>query len=159
MPSTKALFESTLLYNDRFSLSFGIHSSLAAGIPSYRIVHFNSEVATTGESRTDQTSVGYAATPGASAQVCGVTIDGSTPLTGSEYLPSFNRDRNVTVTLLGSMLVEVAPGAIIAAGSVVNENAVGQAAATGTATPFVAMTASTGVGTATNPEYILVLVR
>lgn len=159
--SRKVGFENQAGYNSVLDLSFGIHSSLD-GIPSYRAVFFNNEgPATDGETITDNNSVGYAGTPGATTVAAGIVKDGSSSDAYSDLnlLPGINNDLNVTVTILGTMYLEVAPGETIALGSTVNVDSQGRAAAAGDATPFVAMNAATGNGSATNPEYLVVLVR
>ena len=154
-------FENTVNYMSLLERSFGIHSSLD-GIPSYRAVFLNSEAAdTNGETITDNGSVGYSGTTGATTTIAGVVKDGSSADAYSDlnFIPNSNQDYNVTVTIAGTMILEVAAGETIAIGSAVNVDTVGRAAATGTATTLVALNAASGAGTADNPEYIEVLVR
>ena len=140
-------------------LSFGIHTSLDE-LPSYRIVYFNSQAANVSETIADNATVGYAATTDATTNVAGIVKFGYEEGDDANitYLPGFNRDRNVTVTLLGSMIVEVAPGATITVGSDLGADAEGRATAAG-GTGIIALSASTGAGTADKPEYITALVR
>lgn len=154
-----------LCYNDILTCPFGIHSSLTDGIPSYRIVYLNTEAKNTnGETLTDNGSVGYAATADATTVVAGIVKDGCdlTKLDNVTYHPGFNRDFNVSVTLLGTMIVEVLPGEAIAVGTDIEADPVGLATAVGNgggATGIIALSASAGSGTATNPEYIIALVK
>lgn len=162
--SRKKVFEAAQSYNDELSLSFGIHSSLTVpGIPSYRAVFLNTEaINTNGETLTDNTTVGYSGTAGATGTALGVVKDGaSVEYQNLVLMPGCNRDINVTVTLLGTMFLEVVPANVITIGvNVQAETTTGRAiAAGGSLTGFTALTASTGVGTATNPEYILVLIK
>jgi hypothetical protein len=161
--SRKKIFEAAGSYNSVLDLSFGIHSSLTNGIPSYRAVFYNTEARNTnGETLTDNVTVSYSGTPGAVPTApAGVVKDGS----GLEYvgltlLPGCNRDLNVTVTTIGTMMLEVEAASIVTIGSTVSVNAVGQAVATGgTTTGFRAITAASGTGTTGNPEFITVLIK
>lgn len=149
-------------HNDICNETFGIPSALrnTTGISKNRLVFANTELKTVGETATDNVTVGYAGTAGATGGFVGVCIDGHTETEfNAGLLPGTNRDYNCTVLLLGVALVEVAPAAIIALGSAVLSDANGLAAAAGTATNCVALDAATGAGTAANPEFIRVLVR
>jgi hypothetical protein len=143
------------------ALPFGIPAALTAGIPSNRFVFWNTEARNTnGETLTDNITVSYAGAANATVQPAGVVRDGcSDGYSDLIFLPGSNRDFNVTVTLLGTAIVQVAPGAIIPQGSLAFSDVNGLAAATGTATGFHVLRGATGVGTATSPEFIVVLVR
>lgn len=148
-----------LCYNDVLSCSFGIHTSLTDGIPSYRIVYLNTEAKNVSETNSDNGTVGYAATADATTVVAGVVKDGCSPDASTTYLPGINKDFNVTVTVLGTMLVEVAAGETIAVGADVNHDALGRAVAAGTASGLIAMSGTAGTGTADQPEYIVALIK
>lgn len=142
--------------------TYGIHSSLTAGIPANRIVFLNTEAANTnGETLTDNQTVGYSATAGATAIVAGVVkAGGGANYTDLTLLPGFNRDINCTVTTLGKQFVEVAPGTVLAIGAAVQADNTGRAVATGgAATGLVAHTATNGTGTADNPEFVCVFIK
>lgn len=153
-----------LCYNDILTCPFGIHTSLTAGIPAYRIVYLNSEAKDVNETITDNGTVGYFGTTDAvtTPSAIGVVKFGCEPDTTVTYLPGINKDLNVSVTLLGTMIVEVEPGEVIAVGDFIDSVGDGKAAGTGlgdATTELIAMMPATGVGTADNPEYIVVLVK
>ena len=158
--SRKTAFEALQCYNDVLSCPFGIHTSLTDGIPSYRIVYLNTQAKDVNESITDNGTVGYAATADATAQVAGVVKYGCdfTDFVSDHDLVTSNKDINVTVTLLGTMIVEVEPAAVIPVGADLGANATGQATAAG-GTGLIAMSPSTGVGTVDNPEFVIALIR
>lgn len=157
--SLKRNFEALLCYNSILDCPFGIHTSLTAdGIPSYRIVFLNTEARDVNETITDNGTVGYLPTAGSTGTLAGVVKDGCEPEDGITYLPGFNRDRNVTVTLLGTMILEAAPGAVIPVGDIVGSDPVGRATAGG-ASGIVSLSATTGSGTADQPEFIIALVK
>lgn len=152
---------SVLTYKVTHSASHGIHSSLTTtGIPTGRIVFFTSEPGfTNGETFTDNLSVSYDPLAG---EIAGVVIDGSTSYAtaGLTLLPGFNQDLNVTVMYLGTYPVEAAPGEEITAGRAARVNNQGQLVGSGgTLTNYVTLTTTSGAGTASNPEYVLVLAR
>lgn len=150
------------------ALPFGIHSSLTAGIPSNRVVFINNEARNTnGETITDNVSVGYLGTPGASGGTpFGVVIDGcSDAYSDLTLLPGINRDLNVTVCLLGTAMVQAAPGAVVASGtnptflSADGTLATPGAPGSAIASNWYVLRGTTGTGTATNPEFAVVLIR
>ena len=155
----KNAYEAQMYYRDVQALNFGIHTSLTAGIPSNRIVYLNTEAKDVVETVTDSPTCGYAATTGATTYVLGVVKDGWTEYEdGTVFMPGINRDPNVTVVTLGMYFVEVAPGATIAVGENLGADTVGRATAGGS-TGIIAMTAATGVDTATNPEYVVCYIK
>lgn len=148
--------------DDVLNDSFGVASVLrnAGGIAPYRVVTLNAETRETGELRTDNVTVGYFGTAGNTGQIVGVVQDGHTETEfNAQLMPGTNRDYNVTVTLLGVQLVEVVPGQAVALGASFTADATGRASGAGTLVPYTVIEGATGVGTATNPEYIRVIVR
>lgn len=146
-------------YNTVLACPFGIHTSLTDGIPSDRVVFLNTQAKDINETATDNGTVGYSGTAGATTTPMGVVKDGCDLTEGLTYLPGFNRDFNVTVTVLGTATVEVAAGEVVAVGANLNVDASGRAVAAGTATGFTVLSPATGAGTATNPEYVIVLIK
>ncbi len=149
-------------YNDILNETFGVHTSLTAGIPAHRFVYLNTEASTAGgEAITDNVTVGFAGTAGSVATACvGITKVGTDNYSDLSFIPGANKDFNVTATTLGVQIVEVAPSITITVGQALQSDAAGKAVITGgTATGFVARTAATGTGTLANPEYVAVLVK
>ena len=157
----KPLYKAQLCYNDILNCPFGIHTDLTDGIASNRIVFLTTELKTVGETATDNNSVNYAGgTDVVAGADIGVVKDGCSP-SDEVFMPGFNRDLNVTVTVLGTQILEVAPGETIGIGEIVDSDTDGLAVAngTGTATTIRALTPATGVGTADNPEYVVALIK
>ena len=130
-------------------------------IPEFRAVFLSSEAVTAdGEATSDNQTVTLPGGATAIGNALGVTVFGGDNALLST-VPSTTLDANVTVALDKTYILEVAAGEAVVKGSIVEVNAVGQAVAatTGTATGFLALEAAAGTGTATNPEYIVVLVN
>lgn len=149
-----------LNYDDVRTRTFGIQSSLNGVLPSYRIVYLNSEPKdTNGETNTDNVTVGYVGTLGATTVCMGITKFGQEGLDNQvTYLPGFNKDLNVSVTYIGDMLIEVVPGETISVGTELGSDAEGRANGSG-GTGIIAVSATSGTGTADNPEYVRGLIR
>jgi len=147
-------------YNRGFSCSFNI-STDQTEIPAFRAVVLSSEAITAdGEAITDNSTVSLPGGVTAVGGAIGVVSFGgdNAPLTTDVY-PGILRDANVTVQLDQTFPIEVEPGQVITKGSLIQVNAVGQAAAAGTATGLLAMESSTGAGTVSNPEYVVALIN
>lgn len=160
--SARTGYYTRLNYDDVRTRTFGIHSSLNDVLPSYRIVYLNTEAKdTNGETNTDNVTVGYVGTPDATAVVMGITKFGQEGLDNQvTYLPGINKDLNVSVTYIGDMLVEVAPGTVLAVGDELGSDAEGRATTNATnPTGIIAVSATGGTGTAANPEYVRGLIR
>ena len=158
--STRTGYYASVNFDDIRTITYGIHSSLNGVLPSYRIVYYNTEAKNTnGETISDNVTVGYSGTADATTVMAGITKFGADePDNQVTYLPGFNRDLNVSTTTHGFMICEVAPGATITVGTEVGTDAVGRATAGG-GTGIIAVSTSTGSGTADNPEFIKCLVR
>jgi hypothetical protein len=157
--SRKPFNSAPISYTDILNTSFGVHSSITAGIPANRIVFLNTEARdTNGETITDNVTVGYPATPGFTTFVAGVTKVGSQNTSDAVYLPGFNRDLNVTVTRLGDQFIEVVPGQTFAVGDRIYCDATGRATkvATETATKLIATAPQFGGATG---AYVLTTVN
>ena len=109
------------MYNDILTISCGVHSSIDS-IPDYRIVYFNTEAraSITGNIRT-----GFGNTADSTNTVAGIT--------------KFGFGKEVAVTVLGTMLVEVAPGQTIEVGTELGTDEVGRSTADG-GTGIIAIT-------------------
>ena len=132
-------------------------------IPAHRAIAMSTEaIDVDGSSMSDNETVTL---PGAVDAIAGsifaVTVYGgdNTCLSEENALQSFLHDANVTAQLDNTFPLEVAAGEIIAKGSLIQVDAEGRAVAVGTATGMRAMEATTGVGTADNPEYVVVLIN
>lgn len=152
--SIKYNHEAAKCYRDVLTCSHSYDPALTS-MPTARIVTLSS----------NGSFVTYPGRPGAvnlgtGTTAYGVVKDGYIPEDNISYMPSSSDAKGrVTVVNLGIYMVEVAAGAVIPVGQELSSDTDGRATAAPGGTGLFAMTAATGVGTATNPEFVVVLIR
>lgn len=153
--SIKYNHEATKCFRDILTCSHSYDPALTAGMPSARIVTLSS----TGSHVTFPGRAG-AVNLGTGTTAYGVVKDGYEPEANISYMPTSSDTKGrVTVVNLGIYMVEVVAGAVIPVGQELSSDIDGRATAAPGGTGLFAMTAATGVGTASNPEFVVVLIR
>lgn len=158
--SIKNAFEASTVYRSILELTYEVESSITAGIPEGRIVHFNT---TQPSNRTNAAVVGYTGTTNATTTVAGVVKFGNDNSAAglpaaNTYLVSNTQDESLTVVVLGTYIVELAPGTTITVGQDLGVDAQGRGTAAG-GTGLTAVTAADGTGTADRPQFVTVIIK